>query len=129
MSVPLTLDIIKDRLKAIHGDSFDYPFIDKEFVGSTATKITVICPIHNVVKKRISELIHDKAGCPKCAGLRRSICRVTNSRKAQTEMNRFYIYIKAKYGFKPWEILIRPNYRDLALNYRRLRLDDGFTYD
>ena len=129
MSVRLTLDIIKERLKLIHGDSFDYPHIDEEFIGSTDVKITVICPIHNVVKKRISELIHDKACCPKCANLRRSISRVTNRNKAQTEMNRFYIYIKNKYGFKPWEILLRPNYKMLASDYRRLRLDDGYTYD
>ena len=49
----------------IHNDKYDYSLV--EYVNSNI-KVKIICPIHGIFEQSTNSHIHQKQGCPKCAG-------------------------------------------------------------
>lgn len=124
MGSPLTLTVVYARLIEIHGESFEYPYLNMEYRNSSS-QITMVCPIHGSISKTIGSIINGKTGCPKCASLRRVISRCSNKDLARAEMIRFYSYIKQHLGDSLKSSIIKPDYNKIAKAYMRLRVCDG----
>jgi very-short-patch-repair endonuclease len=58
-------DEIIDIIKKIHGDKYE---LSKVNFKNNKTPITLICPIHGDFEILPERVIHQKSGCPKCAG-------------------------------------------------------------
>ena len=54
-----------NRFKEKHGDKYQYPFIDKEYINNRSI-ITIICPTHGVFKQRVMKHLQGQ-GCPFCS--------------------------------------------------------------
>lgn len=68
-----TEDIIKE-FKLVHGDKYDYRNV---IYGGRRNKIEIICPDHGTFEQQVG--IHLLgSGCPKCASIARSECRINN---------------------------------------------------
>lgn len=61
----LTREEYIERVDKIHNGKYDYS--ETEYRGGKE-KITVICPTHGIFKCNPSDHLHNKSGCPKCAG-------------------------------------------------------------
>jgi very-short-patch-repair endonuclease len=53
-----------DRFKEKHGDKYQYPFIDREYINNRSV-ITIICPIHGLFKQSVMKHLQGQ-GCPFC---------------------------------------------------------------
>ena len=66
---------VLEEFRKIHGDRYQYPFIDKEYVNNKS-KITMICPVHGEFKMTANKHLKGQ-GCDKCAdaanGLRKRL--------------------------------------------------------
>lgn len=64
-SLPLNIDVVKDRAKAIYGDLYDYS--DSEYINYH-TRIKIKCKEHGFFWKTPAKHIgSDPQGCPKCS--------------------------------------------------------------
>lgn len=123
MKKHIPLSEIRNRLKKVHADSFKYPYLEYEYKTVTS-KVTVICPLHGTITKTLNSLFSG-SGCPLCGSLKRVISKHSNKRKSHLEMNRFYAFIKDKFGEDPYLTLPNKTYSDIAASYIRMRLNDG----
>lgn len=64
----LTVEEFVGRAKEVHGDKYDYTEV--EYVNDR-TKLIIICPDHGRFLQTPSVHVHNKAGCPACAGNKR----------------------------------------------------------
>lgn len=124
----LTLDEVKMRLKEIFEDTFEYPFLDKEFKG-VKSKITVTCPVHGNITKPLQSMLYKHTGCQKCGHIRKIISMRSNREAALKEMITFYkfirnpppgviLYDKERYG-------VRAFYQNACSAYNQYRLIQG----
>lgn len=65
-TIRLDLETIKERLREVHGDTYEYPNIDDEYLNSKS-KITCICKKHGSFENTIGHLTNGGQGCPQCA--------------------------------------------------------------
>ncbi len=84
-------EIVK-RLKAIHGELYDYSFI--KYVNAK-TPITIICPDHGEFKQLLFNHLNGQ-GCPKCSG-QFPYTTQTFIEKAIFLHNNIYSYLKTIY--------------------------------
>ena len=57
---------IIEQARQVHGDKYDYTFIEFDKIND---KVTIICSIHGTFEQKLSNHIHLKHGCPKCASM------------------------------------------------------------
>jgi hypothetical protein len=64
----LSIDEILRRFKTIHGDVYQYPYIENEFkgIGWSFPKITIVCSKHGEFKQHPSDHASG-TGCPSCS--------------------------------------------------------------
>lgn len=60
-----TTETFIEKARSIHGEKFDYSLVN--YVKGRA-KIKIICRIHGEFEQVAEQHIHDKNGCPTCAG-------------------------------------------------------------
>lgn len=60
-----TTETFIERARSVHGDKFDYSLVN--YVIGRA-KVKIICSIHGEFEQVAEQHIHDKNGCPTCAG-------------------------------------------------------------
>ena len=91
------IDTIRESIKSTHGDSFELPYFEKEYVrlNNRPRKITITCPIHGNLLINLYSLINNNTGCSKCSTLRAHISRDNNREYGLSEMIKFYEYIKS----------------------------------
>lgn len=63
-----TTESFINAAKAIHGDKYDYRNV---VYKNIKTKVCIICPKHGQFEQTPDKHLHDKCGCPFCAGNRR----------------------------------------------------------
>lgn len=65
----LTKDIVLEKCKKVHGDTFKYPFVDEEFSNIGAdSNIRITCTKHgDFLQRAVDHYGKAKRGCPKCA--------------------------------------------------------------
>jgi len=59
------LDKVLSEIKRIHGDKYEYPNIESEYVTSKS-KLTIICPIHGEFHQSYNKHVSHHHGCPLC---------------------------------------------------------------
>ena len=62
-----SIETVKKELKEIHGDKYEFPYIEKEYVNNKS-KITAICKIHGEFKTTLNRLLKG-CGCKRCADI------------------------------------------------------------
>lgn len=60
-----SIEQILKECREIHGSKYEYPSIDNEYKTS-ASKITIICPVHGRFKQSMNKHVICRHGCPKC---------------------------------------------------------------
>jgi predicted nucleic acid-binding Zn-ribbon protein len=66
MSKKLTTNQFIEKVKAVHGDKYDYSLVEYK---NARTKVKIICPIHGMFKQ-VAEYHLSGSGCPKCVDKR-----------------------------------------------------------
>ena len=61
-----SIDKIKNEIYKVHGDKYQYPYLENEYVTSKS-KITIICPIHGEFKQSYNKHVNREQGCPICS--------------------------------------------------------------
>ena len=59
-----SIDVVKKRIKDIHGDKYVFPRLAEEYVTSNSV-LTAMCQSHGLFKTKLA-YISDGNGCPKC---------------------------------------------------------------
>jgi len=88
-----TWDVFVGTAKLIHGDDYDYRFVEKEFVN-TLTPVTIICKRHGAFLQKPRKHLLGQ-GCPRCIGR----LRTTESfiEEAEEVHKGHYYYDKVKF--------------------------------
>ena len=123
MKAPLSINIVKQRIKKIFNRAFDFPHIDTEY-KNTLSMVTMVCPIHGQQQKMIKALIYSKTGCVYCRRLKRTISMFMGKRFSNKEMISFYEFIKDNNIPIPADPT-RVNYQKLATLYNKFRVVSG----
>lgn len=89
----MSLDEFVTRAKQVHGDKYDYSKV--EYINCD-TNVCIICPEHGEFWQTPYKHIHEKNGCPKCAG---NVNYSTEEyiEKASKKHNNKYDYSKTNY--------------------------------
>ena len=124
----ITLAVLKERLTALFGTAFEYPFIDTEFKDLNSM-ITLRCPIHGDQQKRVNNLLYAQSGCRACGMLRQIISfHLNDEMKAWEEMLALYEYVRdprSELGNVVHRFGRKPHYQNLDKLYRRFLLKRG----
>ena len=83
MPTPLNTATFVDTAKAVHGTKYDYSHV--VYVNSK-TKVRIVCPEHGEFLQTPADHIHNKSGCPICAG------------NAELTLDRFLADAKSTHG-------------------------------
>lgn len=83
---------VSARLNEIHGDKYEFPYIESEF-NDFKSIITLVCPIHGEVKVSIGSLLYSKCWCSKCKGFRIRLSIKYGREIANRELIKLYKYI------------------------------------
>lgn len=62
----IELNEVKRRISEIHGDRYEYPYLDVEYTKMKNSILTVICHIHGIFKVKVHSHVLLKTGCRKC---------------------------------------------------------------
>ena len=90
----LGVDNILSKFKERHGDKYQYPYIDKEYVNNRS-KITIVCPIHGVFKQIAMKHLQGQ-GCPYCheSKLEKEIGNFLERNKIEYEKQKKFEWLK-----------------------------------
>lgn len=125
MRTKLTLATIRDKIKTIFGDSFDFPYLEQEF-QNTSSVITMVCPIHGPTKKKLNSIINLKAGCRHCSQLKKAMTVYFGYKQSPQEMQDFYTFVRAQGLIRQPIFPTKTNHAQLMSLYSQHRLKSGY---
>lgn len=92
----LSIDTIKERIKRVHNDKYQYPYLTDEYKNSSSI-ITIICSHHGEFKQSITSHTVQKYGCQKCGYNSTRLSLEQILKDFRTKHHDYYDYSKVTY--------------------------------
>ena len=111
-------------IKAVHGDSFDFPKIHDEFRNNTSP-LTAVCMVHGTFLTNLTKAASQSRGCRYCISEKKKCTKIVGKEKSTEMMNRYYDEVRTRkilasipvFESTPVPTTISDTFRDILNSY------------